>query len=85
MTEPTHLSAEEREIRKLELAALRDNPAALRMRLAYLEAERSREVLAAPPEDGKTDSTVAQEKVAWCSVCDRSKSDCACVENGGTY
>ena len=45
-----------------ELAALRDNPAALRMRLAYLEAERSREVLAVPPEDGKTDSTVAQEK-----------------------
>jgi hypothetical protein len=21
----------------------------------------------------------------WCRVCDRPKSDCACVENGGTY
>lgn len=27
----------------------------------------------------------AQEEKPWCLVCDRSKSDCACVDNGGTY
>jgi hypothetical protein len=25
------------------------------------------------------------DKRFWCFICDRSKADCACIENGGTY